>query len=293
MTQFYRRPDADFLSDNARTIRGRVIRMHRHQAPNGEIVGRFTTTVEAQGDGSWQDRMPDGSSLTDARSRPSIPLAGSGTWQWIEPDSSSASIEFLTPSGDKPMTIAPRPTAREELAREVDRLRSRGDQLGEIMAEALGSAADRLPPERSRLFPLGRVELSPLLDFRNLDVPFEAIRGAVEGHQAGDFGLLGKLDDAPDLDDDMLWCPAAYGTAVERAVAIRNGRGVVMSHHRIEYQAKGRAEVVEVIIRTGLGGPTLVEPAQGRKPTLSEGLPERPDPVLERMRGRGPIRIGA
>ena len=242
------RPDSDFL--NHREIRGHQVRAHRAQCRCGARLARFTAI-----------------------------LGPSKTWTWEDPhcrDNLAAD-----PKQFWALTLPASP--RQELALEVERLRTRGDDLGSRMAEALDRLAPDLPEEPKYLFDVVEVKFSSW--FRPLSVlgperrsgefvPDGPLLKALDLHRSGDFGDIGRFDEAPEVDqDDLRWCPGAFPTLARIALAVRTGSGQVTSRHRVDD--------IDISILTGLYdgvGRTLILPGQaypfGPDPGIPEFVPE-------------------
>jgi hypothetical protein len=69
-------------------------------------------------------------------------------------------------------------------------------------------------------------------------------REYIKRHASGDWGVVGHIDDAKDLTDDQRWCPVLFGKAVENAVAIEMGAGLVESFYpRVFGEGRGTESV--------------------------------------------------
>jgi hypothetical protein len=80
-------------------------------------------------------------------------------------------------------------------------------------------------------FPLGKVSRS--LGTARAQIGDEELRGFLRRHINGDFGVHGKLADVA-LSDDQRWVPPLYSQAVQNAVAIESGSGVIKSRFMLQ-----------------------------------------------------------
>ena len=243
--------EADFNQD--RTLRGYKVRLTKKRCDQcNQWTALFTTTLEP------------GRYWAHTSHNCSGPGIGSGGW-------AGGDGEQLRP------LVLP-PTDRQELGERIAEAKGRKDNLGDLMAEALAKVEKRLPEEPKRLFELGSVMFSSFFQRPEvLTVPTQSFVPVLTKHQAGDFGTLGTVADFPEITEDAVWCPEAFGGLVPQAVAIREGRGSVVSGHVVDYPTNGFLRSVEVVIRTTLspgGNSTTIRPIQLNKFTLPTGLPQ-------------------
>ena len=134
-----------------------------------------------------------------------------------------------------------------------------------------------LPVPDRAAFDVGEVRVSSV--FRELSgdlTPDGPLVEALERHRSGRFGALGDLANAPDLDDDVRWCPGAFPPLTRQAEAIRSGEGLVLSRHRIEHRQDGPPRWLDVVIQTTLrggAGETLMVPARDMPAATPDDFP--------------------
>jgi hypothetical protein len=78
--------------------------------------------------------------------------------------------------------------------------------------------------------PLGEIRVS-VATFVRAKCSQDEVREYLRRHAKSDSGAFGRGEDHADLSEDQLWCPAMFSQAVQNAVAIRTGFGLVRSHY--------------------------------------------------------------
>jgi hypothetical protein len=125
----------------------------------------------------------------------------------------------------------PIPTTRESLEAEANT----AENLGlKISAEMLREKAASLPETQPdpNPYPLGTVWQTHQADELCQGQPRGLLAGFLARHQAGDFGLFGLADDAPDNAAAKLF-PQLFGTACENVQVRRAGEGIVRSRYEV------------------------------------------------------------
>jgi len=126
---------------------------------------------------------------------------------------------------NRPIPLDPNPP--DPLAQEVARLREAFPLIAEYLAQKM-KFVPRRPPG---LFPLGDV-VDVSTSATMLGVRREAMLAALDRHDHRDHGQYGSsLDIEPS--EDQLWCPHLFDQRTQNAVAIKTGRGLVISSYAI------------------------------------------------------------
>jgi hypothetical protein len=160
----------------------------------------------------------------------------------------SPAAEFLHLVSDRRLSPLP---PRESEAVEAEAVEAEADKLdaaGFATAAKMlreGHAARPAVPAGSAV-PVARkpeFEVAPALW-----IPFVEFYGLIDRHASGDFGTLGTFDDI-EVSDEARFCPPLFSPAVQSAVAVESGEGIVRS--RLEIPSHTAAGLSRQGYRTG------------------------------------------